>query len=260
MCSFEAFSFHEPRNQIDHSPRGVLGKIPTTIIEHSLRTHSPQAVARRFNHLQREATVRGTQSLIDTRSARGRNNGTAVLRRRSRPQSSGGRMASPHKHDNSGATAGASSRSSPAVLAPPFLAGATLRLEDGGGFTASRRPPLSAKGLPSGTQVNAGLATRPEAPRSLAASPVPPKTSTGTKVARGGVEQAAKSNWGGGPVELSTEVKEDFAARVARRDDILQVCISKPVPRFPGSTSTKPRCSARSSLKTNPATCGGSVR
>lgn len=136
-------------------------------------------------------------------------------------------MASPHKHGSSGATAGARSRTSPAVLAPPFLAGATLHLQDGGGFTAARRPPLSAKGLPSGTQVNEGLARRADAPRSLVASPVAPKTSIGKKAARGGVEQAVKSNWGGGPVELGTEVKDDFAARVARRDDMLQVYLNQ---------------------------------
>lgn len=197
----------------------------TTNIGHSLRTRSRQAVARRFNRLQQEATVRGTQSLIDARSVCGRNNNRrTMLPRRSRPQSSGGRMASRHKHGCGGATtAGASSGKCPALLAPPFLSGATLHLQDGGGFTTARRPLLCAKGLPSGTQVNEGLARRVEASRSLTAPPLALKTSIRKKAARGGGEQAAKSNCGGDPIELGTAMKEDFAARVARRDDILQV-------------------------------------
>lgn len=133
----------------------------------------------------------------------------------------------PHKQGSNsrgGVITSGSSRS-PAFLAPPFIAGATLQLQDGGGFTAVRRPPFSAKGLPSGTQVNEGLARRAnKAPGWLTATPVATnKTGIGKA---SGVEQAAKSNNREGTpvvVELGTDVKEDFATRVARRDDILQV-------------------------------------
>lgn len=92
----------------------------------------------------------------------------------------------------------------------PFLVGATLQLRPGGGFTAVRRPPLCAKGLPSATQVNKGLAKSAQEERKIAL-----KNSS---------KKASGADQGHGPtVELGADIKKEFAARIARRDDVLQV-------------------------------------
>lgn len=164
-----------------------------------------QAVARKFNQLQRRET---STSLIDLRqpsSSFGKNTANKTAHRPSpRPRSSGGRITpsqTPSSIDSNNITC---QTSVPArvQVALPCLAGATLqRSKDGGGFTAVRQPPLRAKkGLPSYTQVNEGFAKKRARERKL----------------------ALNANTNNVP-EQGAGVKEEFAVQIARRDDILQV-------------------------------------
>lgn len=163
-----------------------------------------QAVARKFNQLQRREA---STSLIDLRqpsSSFGKNATNKTAHRSSRrPRSSGGRMTAsqtPSSTDNNNSICKTPSPAGVHVVLP-CLAGATLqRNKDGGGFTAVRQPPLRAsKGLPSYTQVNEGFARKRVKERKLALN-------ANANVAAQGAD-----------------VKEEFAVQIARRDDILQV-------------------------------------
>lgn len=111
------------------------------------------------------------------------------------------------------------------LLAAPFLAGATLQLKEGGGFTAVRGgPPLRGKGLPSKAQVNEGLTRSATKERKLAA-----KNSSGNGSSLNNKASGAEHNKSrGANVEPGTgtttrEEEEEFAVMLARRDDVLQV-------------------------------------
>lgn len=178
-----------------------------------------QAVARKFNQLQRrEAVIGGTQSLIDLRrpsSYFDKNITNKAVRRSSqRPRSSGGRMTATQ---TTSSTKDNNSTCHPArvQVALPCLAGATLqRKKDGGGFKAVRPPPLRAsKGLPSYTQVNEGFARKRAKERKLASNA---NAINNNSTASGG-------GFTNNVTDLGAGIKEEFAVHVARRDDILQV-------------------------------------
>lgn len=169
-----------------------------------------QAVARKFNQLQRrEASTGGTQSLIDLRQSSSYFNDNtthkAVHRSALRPKSSGGRITAPKtlSSTTNNNSVGKTAVTARAQVSLPCLAGATLqRSEDGGGFTAVRQPPLRAsKGLPSYKQVNDGFARKRAKERKSASN-------ANSATSRGGTNN-------------STDL--EFAAQIARRDDILQV-------------------------------------
>lgn len=107
-------------------------------------------------------------------------------------------------------------------LGPLSLAGvgAMLHLQDGGRFTGVRQPPLVGKGLPSAAQINDRLA-RGTKGRSLS-----DKVSSSTN----GANKSDQEGTRGTPVKLGASTKQDFEARIARRDDLLQVVGSVPPP------------------------------
>ncbi|CAN0032928.1 unnamed protein product, partial [Scytosiphon promiscuus] len=176
----------------------------------------PLAVARRFNQMQREASIGGTQSLIDLRtpSASFSKKTTGLEHSSRRPRSSGGRMT------DSGVgvcRAGAGERQT--VL--PCVAGASLQVREGGGFTAIRQPPLRAahgNGLPSFSKVNEGLIRR-RAKKHQLVSKTTRRTSVSERHGSGGTGEGRDPT---AAAELSAGAREDFAVKVARRDDILQ--------------------------------------
>lgn len=94
----------------------------------------------------------------------------------------------------------------------PVFAGATLQLHEGGRFTSFRRPPLRGKGLPSGSQVNDGLSRGKKERRPAAKS----------MLASSHVHDHQQMQYPG-LVDLGAEATQDFAARLAERDDVLQV-------------------------------------
>ncbi|CAM9314335.1 unnamed protein product [Ectocarpus fasciculatus] len=162
----------------------------------------PLAIARNFNQMQREASINGTQSLIDLRqpsAAFSQKNTTRASSQR--PQSSGGRIATtPPPQALRG------------QVALPYLAGAALRHKDGGGLMATRQPPLRpSKGLPSSTQISKASARRRAKERKR----------TSTSNIREGAFMGSEPDRPA-TVELSSGEREEFAAKVARRDDILQ--------------------------------------
>ena len=107
-------------------------------------------------------------------------------------------------------------------LAPPSLAGATLKLQDGEGFTAVYQPPpLRAHGLPSSAQLREGRA-RGDGEKKRAW-----KKTTSSSSNRSGSSNTNKglsAEQGQSIiVELAVGALKEFAAKLARRDDILQV-------------------------------------
>lgn len=160
-----------------------------------------QAIARNFNQMQREASINGTQSLIDLRQPSASFNRKNTRASSQRPQSSGGRIATTPPEALRG------------QIALPCLAGAALRHRDGGGLMATRQPPLRpSKGLPSSTQISKASARRRAKERKI--------TSTSNK--REGALMGSEPDRPA-TAELSRGEREEFAAKVARRDDILQV-------------------------------------
>lgn len=118
--------------------------------------------------------------------------------------------------DNSGTRA----RGKQGQIALPCVAGASLQLKEDGGLTAIRQPPLRAsKGLPSFSKENKGLARRKAKERQLLS-----KAINGTTANRGRGGMGAEDGRGDAAApELSAGAREEFAFKVARRDDILQV-------------------------------------
>lgn len=152
--------------------------------------------------MQREASINGTQSLIDLRQPSAAFNHKNTTRASSqRPQSSGGRIATTPPQALRG------------QIALPCLAGAALRHKDGGGLMATRQPPLRpSKELPSSTQISKASARRRARERKIAS------TSNIREGALTGSEPDRPAT-----AELGSGEREEFAAKVPRRDDILQV-------------------------------------
>ncbi|CAM9207477.1 unnamed protein product, partial [Hapterophycus canaliculatus] len=178
----------------------------------------PLAVARRFNKMQHQASIGGTQSLIDLRQPfvlSSKETTTDLQRSSRRPRSTGGRMTAVLSPliDNNGRTVRAGAKQGQKTL--PCIAGASLQLQEGGGFTAIRQPPLRAsKGLPSFSKVNKGLIRNRAKERQLVS-----KASSGTTTDRGGMEDGRGYT---ATAELGVRARQDFTINVSRRDDILQ--------------------------------------
>ncbi|CAN0059978.1 unnamed protein product, partial [Ectocarpus sp. 4 AP-2014] len=161
----------------------------------------PLAIARNFNQMQREASINGTQSLLDLRQPSAAINNKNTTRASSqRPQSSGGRFATTPPQALRG------------QMALPCLAGAALRHKDGGGLMATRQPPLRpSKELPSSTQISKASARRRAKERKMAStSNIRERVSMDSEPDRPAT------------AELGSAEREEFAAKVARRDDVLQ--------------------------------------
>lgn len=197
-----------------------LVKIKPTcgLARYSTFTRVPrQGVARRFNLLQREAATRSTQSLIDLRPLAGKPKTGKSARDSLRPSASTVHMSVGRSKSRDCQTDGSNGQ-----LGPPFLAGAgqLRRLQDGGRFTGVRQPPLIGHGLPSATQINDGL-VRGAKGRRLA-----DEVSSIRDDARKSDPECTR----GTSVDLGAGTKQDFEARIARRDDLLQVVGPVPPP------------------------------
>lgn len=121
-------------------------------------------------------------------------------------------------------------------LAPPSVAGATLKLQEGRGFTAvvvsSQPPPLCAQGLPSSAQLRLreGRGARGGDEGGERKRVWRKKTTINNGSASGnsgdikGLMSAEQGRSGTATVELVADaLKKEFAVKLARRDDILQV-------------------------------------
>ncbi|CAM9929921.1 unnamed protein product [Ectocarpus sp. 12 AP-2014] len=161
----------------------------------------PLAIARNFNQMQREASINGTQSLTDLRQTSAAFNNKNTTRASSqRPQSSGGRIATTPPQALRG------------QIALPCLVGAALRHKNGGGLMATRQPPLRpSKELPSSTQISKASARRRAKERKMAST---------SKIGEGALMDSEPDR--PATAELGSGEREEFAAKVARRDDILQ--------------------------------------
>lgn len=103
-----------------------------------------------------------------------------------------------------------------APIALPCLAGATLQPKEGGGFKSKRQPPLVRKGLPSSKKIEESFARKIAKEGKLASN----KADNINAGSGGGLEQGRTPH----PAELRVGDREEFVAKMARRDDILQVC------------------------------------
>ncbi len=111
-----------------------------------------------------------------------------------------------------------------APIALPCLAGATLQPKEGGGFKTVRQPPFKRKGLPSSKKLEESFARRMAKEGKLMSRKATNNNNTNNNnnnnaSSGGGLEQGRTPN----AAELRAGDREEFVAKMARRDDILQV-------------------------------------
>lgn len=103
-----------------------------------------------------------------------------------------------------------------APIALPCLAGATLQPKEGGGFKPVRQPPFRRKGLPSSKKLEESFARRMAKEGKLMSS----KASNNNNASSGGGSEQGRTP---DAAEQRAGDREEFVAKMARRDDILQV-------------------------------------